>query len=146
MIRATLIVVVAGGLVIGVFAPVLLELFFGSAYAEGSTALRITLVAMIPLSVQRLMASDLKGRGRAGLVSVSAGFALVATVACDVILIPPFGIAGASLASVLAYSTGAAAMLVAYRRVTGASLRHLVPGPGDVRTLALASATALRRL
>ncbi len=113
MIRATLIVVVAGGLVIGVFAPVLLELFFGSAYAEGSTALRITLVAMIPLSVQRLMASDLKGRGRAGLVSVSAGFALVATVACDVILIPPFGIAGASLASVLAYSTGAAAMLVA---------------------------------
>ncbi len=143
-VRLTLIVVVGIGLVIGVFAPLLLGVFFGPAYIEGTGALRITIIAMVPLSLQRLMGSDMKGRGHAGLVSISAGAALIATVALDVLLIPALGIEGASLASLIAYSTGAAVLLIAYRRVTGSSLLALVPRVEDARQLAAASLQLLR--
>ena len=108
-------------------------------------ALRITMLAMVPLSLSRLMASDMKGRGRAGLVSVSAGCALAATIVFDLLLIPSFGIEGASVASLIAYSAGACVLLVAYRRVTGSSLRPLVPTVTDARLLATASLRVLRR-
>jgi O-antigen/teichoic acid export membrane protein len=143
-VRITLIVVMASGLVIALLAPLLLEVFFGPDYAAGAGALRITMVAMIPLSLNRLMAGDMKGRGRAGLVSVSVGCALVATVAFDLLLIPPLGIEGASLASLIAYSTGAGVLLAAYRRVTGSSLRLLVPTVADARLLVAASLRVLR--
>jgi len=144
-VRITLVVVIAGGLVIAILAPVLLGLFFGSAYVAGTAALRITMVAMVPLAIQRLIASDLKGRGRPGLVSISATFALGATVVGDVALIPAFGIEGAAVASFVAYSTGAAVMLIMYRRVTGASLARLIPSPVDVRRLLIASRRFLQR-
>ena len=144
-VRITLVIVLAGGLVIGAFAPLLLGLFFGAAYVAGTAALRITMVAMIPLALQRLMASDLKGRGKPGLVSISAAFALGATVVGDVVLIPRLGIEGAALASLIAYSTGTAVLLVLYRRVTGASLAQLAPRPADVRELVTMSMKFLRR-
>ena len=144
-VRITLLVVLASGLVIALLAPLLLEVFFGHDYAAGAGALRITMLAMIPLALNRLMAGDMKGRGRAGLVSVSAGCALVTTVAFDLLLIPQFGIEGASAASLIAYSTGAAVLLVAYRRVTGSPLRLLVPTVADARLLATASLSVLRR-
>ena len=142
-VRLTLVVVIAIGLVIAVLAPLLLEVFFGTAYVEGTSALRITIIAMVPLSLQRLMGSDMKGRGHAGLVSISAAAALFATIVLDLLLIPVLGIEGASLASLIAYSTGAAVLLIAYRQVTGSFLIELVPRVADARQLAAASSRLL---
>jgi peptidoglycan biosynthesis protein MviN/MurJ (putative lipid II flippase) len=58
---------------------------------------------------------------------------VVVTIVADLLLIPAFGLVGAAVASLLAYSVGAAIVLIAYRRVTGSQLRLLVPGPADVR-------------
>jgi stage V sporulation protein B len=145
VVRITLLVVIAGGIVIGVMAPLLLGLFFGTTYVAGAEALRITMVAMIPLALQRLLASDLKGRGRPGLVSISASFALGATVIGDLVLIPPLGIDGAAIASLVAYSTGTIVLLIAYRQITGASLMRLIPGPADARQLVATSWKLLHR-
>jgi stage V sporulation protein B len=145
-VRVTLVIIVAVGIVIAALAPVLLTLFFGPAYAAGTDALRITMIAMVPLAVTRLMASDMKGRGRPGLVSVSAAGALAATVAFALLLIPAYGIVGAAAASVIAYSAGAAVLLVAYRRVTGSPLGRLVPTGRDVREIAGGFGAALARI
>ncbi len=142
--RATLLVVAAGGGAILLPAGLLLEVFFGPEYLAGTGALRITMLAMLPLAVTRVLAGDMKGRGRPGLVSVSAGLALVATVAFDLLLIPLLGIEGAAIASLLAYSVGAAVLLYAYRRVSGGSLLQLVPRWADVVTLLTVSARAGR--
>ena len=96
---------------------------------------RITLLAMIPLSVGRVMAGDIKGRGRPGLVSVGAFVAVIATVVFDLTLIPTLGIEGAAIASLLTYGTSATFLLIAYLRLTGARLSALVPRWGDVRAL-----------
>lgn len=133
--RATIVVVGGAGLAIAIAAEPLLTTFFGTEFGAGTGALRITMLAMVPLAFTRLLAGDLKGRGRPGLVSLAAGSALIATVVLDVALIPRFGIEGAALASLCAYGVGSVVIGLAYRRITGASLRAFVPRPADLRWL-----------
>ena len=130
--RLTALFVVGTGIVLGALATPILAAFFGPEFERGAWTVRITLLAMLPLSVVRVLAGDLKGRGRPGLVSAAALVALVVTVVLDLTLIPPLGIAGAALASLLSYTTSAVALLIAYRAVTRTSLARLVPGPSDL--------------
>jgi stage V sporulation protein B len=134
-VRATAVLVAVAGLVLGLLAEPFLTIAFGSEFAEGSLALRILLVAMLPLSLMRILAGDLKGRGRPGTVSVAMAVAALVTVGLDLILIPRFGIAGAATASLIAYAVSAAQLGASFVRVTGADARALVPGPSDARAL-----------
>jgi Na+-driven multidrug efflux pump len=94
------------------------------------------MVAMLPLTMVRLLASDLKGRGRAGLVSVSTAIGLGATVVLDLALVPPLGIVGAAVASLVAYTVTAVALSLGFQRVTGQSALALIPRPSDAAVLA----------
>lgn len=134
-VRITLLIVVVTGLPLALAAEPILRLFFGPEFAGGALTVRITLLAMLPLALVRLLAGDLKGRGRPGLVSIAALLALVVTVVGDLVLIPMFGIAGAAIASLLSYSASAAMLLVAYRRVTGASILDLLPDRTDLSAI-----------
>jgi O-antigen/teichoic acid export membrane protein len=142
LVRLTLLAIAGAAIGLIVLAEPVLGFVFGEAFAGGATAVRITAIAMLPLALTRVLGGDLKGRGRPGLVSIAALASVVVTIVADLALIPPFGLAGAAVASLLAYSTGAAVVLAAYRRTTGAVLGRLLPGPADVR-IAL---TELRRM
>jgi Na+-driven multidrug efflux pump len=141
-VRLTLVVVVVAGLLLALLAEPVLSVF-GEMFPSGALTLRITLLAMLPLSAVRLLAADLKGRGRPGTVSLAALLALAVTVAGDLILIPWLGIEGAALASLLAYSASAGALLLAYLRLTNGSPAALVPRAADLRNLAAASVAVL---
>lgn len=133
--RVTLVVTLAAAVVVAAGALPLVELAFGTAYAEATPALLVMLMAVVPLSIGRLISADLKGRGRPGTVSLAAVVAVIATVVLDLALIPGFGIVGAAIASLVAYSLMAAALLYTYRVATGATLTFLVPGAEDLRDL-----------
>lgn len=143
--RATLIVVAASALALGLAAEPVLRIAFGAVYAEGTTALLILLVAALPLALGRILAADLKGRGRPGLVSWSSLLMVVATVVLDLALIPVLGIEGAALASLIAYAAGAVALMMAFRSVGGGRLTALVPRPADVRDMAALATRTLSR-
>jgi stage V sporulation protein B len=130
-VRATLVLIAGAGLALGLVAEPFLAIAFGPEFADGSLALRILLVAMLPLSVARILAGDLKGRGRPGTVSAAMGIAAIVTIVLDLLLIPRLGIAGAAAASVVAYSIAAAVLAISFVRLTGADARALVPGPSD---------------
>jgi stage V sporulation protein B len=134
--RLTILTVLAGGLVLGILAEPLLRIAFGDDFVAGTGAVRLTLLAMLPLTVTRLLSGDLKGRGRPGLVSWAASAGLVATASLDLLLIPWLGIVGAALASVLSYGAVAIFLLVAYRRITDSPTIALVPRWSDVQLLA----------
>jgi O-antigen/teichoic acid export membrane protein len=142
--RLTLLVVVAGGVPLALLAEPILRIAFGPDFASGANTIRIMLVAMLPLSIVRLLAGDLKGRGRPGIVSLAALVAVTMTVAADLALIPALGIEGAALASLVAYTVSAIVLLGAYLRLTDGSLGALVPRFADVRLLASAAARAWR--
>lgn len=135
-VRVTAITTAGAGLLLGLVADAFLSLAFGSGFADGTVALRILLIAMVPLSMVRVLAGDLKGRGRPGTVSVAMGLAVVVNVLLNLVLIPQFGIDGAAAASVITYCVAAIALAAAFTRITGASAGALVPRPSDVGTIA----------
>lgn len=143
--RTVLLIVIGSALVLGVLGESVLHIAFGEVYAAGTVALWILLVAVVPLSMGRVVAADLKGRGRPDLVSWGALVSVVGTVALDFALIPWLGIEGAALASLLAYAASTAVLVLAYRAVTGGRLAALVPGPADARSLVTAAVGAVTR-
>jgi O-antigen/teichoic acid export membrane protein len=132
VMRLTLTGTVLGGAVLAGCAPLLLSRIFGSAYRSGTMSVMIMLAAMVPLAMGRVLAADLKGRGRVGVVSIAAGVGVAVTVLADVTLLPVWGIAGAAAASVLAYAATAVMLTMVYRRATGAAVTALCPRPADV--------------
>jgi Na+-driven multidrug efflux pump len=100
------------------------------------------------LGMGSVVTSDLRGRGRPGTASIVSGVALIATISLDVALIPPFGVLGAAVASLVAYTVQGILALAALSRVSGMPVRTLVvPERADIdayRTAARAIAGRLR--
>jgi O-antigen/teichoic acid export membrane protein len=145
-IRITIVVVAAAAVVLGLLAEPLHVIGFGEEFRGGTATVRLLLVAMVPLTVARILAGDLKGRGRPGLVSAVMAMTLVLTVMFDLLLIPLWGIEGAALASVIAYGASALLLGLAFVQITPASLGRLVPRPADIAALvALARVVVDRR-
>jgi len=135
--RLTLTATLSAGAVLAAVSAPLLGLVFGASYRRGTWALVLLLVAMLPLGLGRILSADLKGRGRVGVVSIAAGVGAAVTVVADVALLPRWGIAGAAVASILAYGTTAGVLVVAFCRSTGAGPLTLCPRVVDVVDLFL---------
>jgi len=102
-------------------------------YADCLPAFFVLLPAVVSLSLAKIMTSYISGRGRAGLVSTAITFALVLNVVLNVILIPRFGIVGASMSSVVSYTAHAAITLLMASRMSGQRpLSLFVPGRAEV--------------
>jgi O-antigen/teichoic acid export membrane protein len=94
----------------------------------------------VSLSVAKVMTSYLGGRGRPGPISVGASISLAVNVVSNFLLIPPLGIVGASLSSVVSYTALAVMMVFAASRVSGQSIVALcVPRPAEFKILVAAA-------
>lgn len=96
------------------------------AYLGAFTPLVVLLVGVVALSIHKVLAGDLSGRGLPQYPSLTSSVALVVTVGLDLLLIPRLGIVGAALASTLAYTTQTLLLLWCYRRVSGVPWRALL--------------------
>lgn len=130
--RLTLLATLVAGAALAAVSPWVLGLFFGEVYRAGTFALLLLLTATLPLALARVLAADLKGRGRPGLVSIGTGVGAAVNVLANLALIPVWGLEGAAVASILSYGVMAVALLLSYRRVTGGRVRALLPGPADI--------------
>jgi O-antigen/teichoic acid export membrane protein len=116
-------------------------------YIDCLPAFLALLPATMSLSLGKVMTSYVAGRGRAGLVSVANVVALVVNVVLNLILIPRFGIVGASLASLGSYTALTAITLVIASKLSGASpLSLVVPGRAEVQLLMSGLVRLSRRL
>jgi O-antigen/teichoic acid export membrane protein len=123
-------VAVVGNAALG---PLIIYFAFGSKFGPAIVPMLILLPGIWFLGMGIVIQGDLAGRGRPGLSSSLAGLAAVVTVVLDFALIPPLGVIGGSLASVVAYTTFGVGSLIALHRVTGISLRRLaVPTRRDL--------------
>lgn len=95
--------------VLGVFAPYIVVLFFGRAFAESAWAVWLLLPGIVTFSVGRILSMYLLGRNRLKVDLLASFVGLVLTLMLDFALIPRFGFRGAAIASSVAYT---AAMLV----------------------------------
>lgn len=105
------------------------------------------LPGVIALGVAKVLSSYVSGVGLPLPVAGAAVLSLIINVILNFMLIPVFGILGASLASVGSYSVNTAVLLVVASRLTGRSpVDFLVPGRAEVVRLGMVARSILRRL
>jgi O-antigen/teichoic acid export membrane protein len=132
--RNTLLASAIAAAALATMAPWLIEGLFGDAFSGAVRPLLWLLPGTVALAGSKILTSYIFSRGRPLINSLITAAALVVTLACDFVLIPPFGIEGAAVASSIAYGTHFALALFVYRRLSGGSIWEavLVRG-GDLR-------------
>jgi O-antigen/teichoic acid export membrane protein len=129
------------------FGTALIFLAYGRSYDPAIVPMLIILPGIWFLGTGSVVTSDLRGRGLPGLASAVSGAALVVTLALDFALIPPFGVRGAAVASLVAYTAFGILSLLMLSRTTGIPLRTLVvPDRADLAAYPAAARTVVRRL
>jgi O-antigen/teichoic acid export membrane protein len=144
--RVVVFMTVGAACLLALFAPLIVTVFFGSAFAESVWAVWLLLPGIATFSVGRLLSMYLLGRNRLRVDMAASIAGLVITLALDFALIPHYGFRGAAVASSIAYT---AAMLVNLSWVT----RHssitlgglLIPRRADARMLWVRVSSMLSR-
>ena len=114
----------------------LIVLLFGEAYRPAYPALLALLPGVFSLSYAIILRLDLLGKQRPGTLSLIAGGAAGLNLLLSWLLIPHFGIIGASISSSIAYSVLSLAMLLLFCRLSAVPIGHtLVAFPSDLRML-----------
>ncbi len=111
-----------------IFAPSLIDLFFGEAFGAAADASRVLLVGAVAYSTSRTLEAVLQAVRRPLDAGIAEGGALIFTAAGLAALLPALELVGAALASLVAYTASAAFMVRRAARaleVTGTQL--LVP-------------------
>jgi len=132
---------VAVGAVLGaglaLVTPLLIPLFFGARFAPAVPTALILVAAGVALNVVSLCGELLRGLGAPRWPLYGQLAALPVTVGVMALLLPLIGMAGAAVASLLAYSTAAYVNVLGISRCCGLPLRELlIPRRSDVARLA----------
>jgi O-antigen/teichoic acid export membrane protein len=125
-------------------APALCVVVFGEEFRGSVDDLRILVLGAFGMVALKLFGNALVARGRPVLQSVAIGVGFVSTVVLDIVLIPPFGGAGAALASTLSYTAAGIAIAAIFLRTAGGSASDLVPRASDVAWLVRTVRSRLR--
>jgi O-antigen/teichoic acid export membrane protein len=130
-----LAVVIAVFLVLA--APWIIETFFGKAFLPALVPARILILAGVVLTVKWTVSCGLKALNRPLIAGIGELIGAVITVIGLVVLLPWLGIAGAAIASVLAYATSLAYInWISRRRLSYSPLAALLDYPEAASSLA----------
>lgn len=137
-LSARINLLVGAGLGIGlvVVSPVLVPLVYGADFRGSVPALVALVPGIVTLAWARGIGAYFVRRNKPLLVSLLGFGAVALNVALNLLLIPLWGIVGASVASSVAYLGFAVASIIAFTRLATVSWRDLVPSSADFRRLA----------
>jgi len=118
LLRVSTFIVLAAGLLALPVVDFFIPLFYGSDFVRSASVFKILLAGMIPLSAIQILTSFFGGRARLihNLISMIVLFSF--TILFDYLLIPRWGIIGASWANVGAYFISCAYLVLIYRQMT----------------------------
>lgn len=94
-----------------IVTPQLIHVFFKDAYLGAADVARVLMVAAVVLSLNRALGACLRGLGRPLDAGIPELLALVVTIVGLAVLLPPLGIMGAGVVSLLAYAVSTGWML-----------------------------------
>jgi O-antigen/teichoic acid export membrane protein len=102
--RHAAVAVSLGCVTVALGARWIVDLLFGAAYGDSTTALLLLLPGIWCLSLQIILANDLAGRDYPAFLPLNWSIVLTVNVGLNLVWIPRFGIAGAAASSSVAYS------------------------------------------
>jgi len=104
---------------LAIFVRPLVHLLFGPSYEKVAVALFFLLPGVVTFSCARVLANDIAARGRPEINIWTAGIALTVSLVCNILLIPRYGINGASLAVTIAFSLSTIVTMSFYSHLSG---------------------------
>ena len=110
-------------LAVGSLAPFVVPFLFGDDFRGAVRPLALLLpgvVAYAPVSILVVYLSVRRGRPKLSLLV--SGVGLLVTAAMSFVLIPPYGAAGAAVASAIGYAAGGVAAWISFVRLAGLTL------------------------
>jgi O-antigen/teichoic acid export membrane protein len=132
-ICAVLVLMIVGGTVLT--APLLCVAVFGPEFTDSVLDLRILAFGAFGLLALNVFGTTLVAQQRPILESIAHGIGFAVAVVLYVVLIPPFGATGASLASAVSYLICGVVALSLVHRTLGLPYRSLVPRSSDTADL-----------
>lgn len=114
--RLVTAVMVVVGLVTGIAAGPFLSLFLGPAYAMEALAFRIVMLGTVAACFNAMLYPTLGSQGLARWGVVAYAMGCLAAVGATLLLLPPWGLAGAAVGYALSQALVTAILLIAYRR------------------------------
>ena len=105
---------------------------FGREFEGVGPALVLLLPGMVAYGVWQLLASHLLRIGRRGFLAVTAWLFGLASIGLQAVGAQLFGLPGVAAGLSLAYALATIVVLVAFVRISGQSVRELLPVPGDL--------------
>ncbi|MGA3058021.1 MAG: polysaccharide biosynthesis C-terminal domain-containing protein [Candidatus Limnocylindrales bacterium] len=116
-------------------------------YKPAFPALLVIMPGIVSLSLSKVLASYIVGLGRPLPTAVAAVVALTLNIAANLILIPAWGIVGASASSLISYTCHALILLVIASRMARVSpLAFLLPGAAEFGRVRRGLASAMTRV
>lgn len=116
--RNTLFLTLGAGVLLFALGKYIISLFFGSAFLPAVQSLWILLPGIVALSIFRVLANEMAGRGKPIILTIAAAASLAVNIPLNLLLIPKMGISGAALASTISYTFTAIVVLIAFVRIS----------------------------
>jgi O-antigen/teichoic acid export membrane protein len=111
--RRTLIVTAPAALALGLLGPWVITLWYGEPFAPAGGPLPWAAIGVAMMSIFVILTRDFTSRGYQAVNIVAGLLALASNIALNTVMIPAYGIVGASQATAISY-TGACAILLAF--------------------------------
>jgi O-antigen/teichoic acid export membrane protein len=121
--------------ILAVFARPLLGLVYGDSFRDAAEPLLLLLPGAVLFAGSSIVAAGVFAAGRPLTATMAQLLGMLVTVVGLFAFLRVGGITAAALVSTASYAAVFAAMLIAYKRVTGASWGSFVPTPRAVREL-----------
>ena len=130
--RVALLLTMPAALGLIVLAPFLCTIVFGEAFKGSVDDLRILALGAVGIVAIDLLPNALTAQRMPIRATGGIAVAFVVMLALDVVLIPPYGGAGAAAATAIAYTVGGAAAVAIFARALATPIGNLLPRPAEV--------------
>ncbi len=117
--RTVLWVTIIGSLVLFFLSRWLILFLYSKPFLPAVGVLRALLVGITALSVSRVLANDIAGRGRPILNTYSGAVVVASNIILNLLWLPRYGILGAAWASTISYNISFVLVLYFYSRLSG---------------------------
>jgi len=137
--KFSFILIIPAALVFIAFPDIVINLLFGPRYLAGTTVLQILAGGAIVYMLYSILVSAMAGIGKPIINTKVVGVMTVLNLAGNLLLIPAYGIEGAAIATLSAYTLGLVLMFYYARKL----VKFTVPASPLLKTLAVGLLTLL---
>jgi len=108
------------------FVSLLIRSLFGESFITADKPFLILLPGILFYTVTSIVSSYFAGRGKPGLNAIISSIAFIITILFDILLIPGWGILGASVATSLSYVISMVATVIFFNRFSKLNLKEIL--------------------